>query len=181
MMTDKTDEEAGPRLQQFLGNIPGERILLGFAMVSEWRWILKRYPSFASLFTGWCDLQELASQTYQHQNSQLDKVPTYARTVGLANCLKAMGFWGWGQDEHIHSAAGDSVKVLGLLAGLLHDLLLPLDAVVEARRSEMSVYCHLPKPYHKISVPNAARHVYTARISTINGGRLSIRSPSELK
>jgi hypothetical protein len=80
LMTEKTASEAGPRLVEFLSGLKGDRILLGFNKHQEWRWISRTCPSFAALFTSWCDVQEL--------------LPQLRSPPGLAKTLKPMGIWG---------------------------------------------------------------------------------------
>lgn len=132
MMTERSPKEAGPRRFEFLSSFEGDRILLGFDMYFEWKWISRQYPSFAKLFTSWCDVQELVSQRYVQLPSQPDTLAPECPVRSLASTLKAMSFYGWTRNHQIHGRAADAVKVLAVLSGLLSDA--PLRAMGKSFR-----------------------------------------------
>lgn len=178
LMTSLLPSAAGPRLFDFISQFPGDRILLGFYMQSEWRWISRHFPSFAELFIGWCDVQELVAQRYVERSppSSPDALAMELRTPGLARTLKAMGIYGWTRAHQEHGGAGDAVKCLAILSGLLHDI--PLADVPLPKRG-VSKYCFLPKSKN---VGFSGRyHFHTARISASNNQKLPLQTPNGLE
>jgi len=167
MMTEKTAEEAGPRLVDFLSSCEGDRILLGYDMQTEWRWIARKCPSLAALFTSWCDVQELIAQ----QHAQLTPRP------GMDKTLKAMGIWGWTSSHPRHGGAADAVKLLAILSGLLCSA--PLRTESGPKQDSVSKYCHLPRA-DAIQESPGKFHFHTCRISTADGQKLPQQTPNGL-
>jgi len=177
LMTDKSPEDAGPRLHQFLSEIQGERILLGYDMKAEWRYITRNCPSLSSLFSAWCDVQELVSQRYEQLTSPTDKLPMGLQYPGLGGALKALSFYGWTHEHQMHSAAGDSVKLLAVLSGLLCDT--PLRLCQDSSGETVSLYCYLPR-VKSIKISGKV-HAYTARICTADSQKLPLQTPVGLE
>ncbi|KAH4821504.1 hypothetical protein HBI23_047440 [Parastagonospora nodorum] len=163
LMTEKPASEAGPRLIDFLSGFKGDMILLGFNMHQEWRWISRTCPSFAALFTSWCDVQEL--------------LPQLGSPPGLAKTLKAMGIWGWTSIHLRHGGAADAVRVLAVLSGLVCGV--PIREDREHKEDNVSKYCHLPKRESVREAPGKVRF-HTCRISAADGGKLPLQTPNGL-
>ncbi|KAH4354046.1 hypothetical protein HBH98_014060 [Parastagonospora nodorum] len=163
LMTEKTASEAGPRLIDFLSGFKGDMILLGFNMHQEWRWISRTCPSFAALFTSWCDVQEL--------------LPQLGSPPGLAKTLKAMGIWGWTSIHLRHGGAADAVRMLAVLSGLVCGV--PIREDREHKEDNVSKYCHLPKRESVREAPGKVRF-HTCRISAADGGKLPLQTPNGL-
>ncbi|CAO2651421.1 Nn.00g039910.m01.CDS01 [Neocucurbitaria sp. VM-36] len=167
-MTDVSEKEAGPRLQKFLSQYKGRRILVGFSILTELKWIAKNVPELVNFFTGWVDIQELVSQQ-RHGVASNDG--THTDQHGLYNTLKAMGISGWHSKHQLHVAANDAVKTLAVLSGLLcnssfQDI---------TRGGGVSIYTYLPPL--QISKIGNRYHPFTAHISTVDGNRLPLQTP----
>lgn len=163
LMTERPAPEAGPRSIDFLSGFEGDKILLGFNMHQEWRWISRTCPSFAALFTSWCDVQEL--------------VPQLESPPGLAGTLKAMGIWGWTSTHLRYGGAADAVKVLAVVSGLICGV--PIDENRETKEDNLLKYCHLPRS-ESVREANGKIHLYTCRISAADGGKLPLQTPDGL-
>jgi hypothetical protein len=177
MMTNRTQEEAGPRLEQFLTKIEGERILIGYDLQAEWIWIARKFPAISGLFTAWCNVQELVGHRYEPLTPHTHKLSEALRFFSMANALKAMSNYGWTQDNGMHGAAGDSVKLVAILSGLLCDT--PLRDCEDARGQNVSVFCYLPLSW--VTRVAGRRHAHTARVSATNGQYLPLRTPRQVE
>jgi hypothetical protein len=111
----------------------------------------------------------------EQQHSPLDEDPSAARHLGLAKVLKAMRFYGWTQDDDMHDVAGDSVKVLAVLTGLLHDVPIRVSPNIRS----VSEFSYLPSA--KVITHSGRSHEFTARNSAVIGGKLPLQTPSELR
>jgi hypothetical protein len=88
-MTDKTTERTGARLYERLSEIAGERILLGWGMQREMKWISEKCPSMARLFTSWCDVRELVAASYESNMLDTGKLTQPYQRPGGHNELVA--------------------------------------------------------------------------------------------
>jgi hypothetical protein len=88
-MTEEPDESAGARLHKYISEIPGERILLGWDMRIEMRWISEKCPSIAELFTSWCDVQELVGESYRVTKSNTEELPHRYQWPALMKTMQA--------------------------------------------------------------------------------------------
>ncbi|KAF1844905.1 uncharacterized protein K460DRAFT_416264 [Cucurbitaria berberidis CBS 394.84] len=170
-MTDVSDDEAGPRLQRFLLQYEGRRILVGFSFVAELKWMADDFPALATMFTEWVDVQDLVSNQRMDTASSNGTPPDQ---YGLYNTLKAMRISGWRSTHQRHRAANDAVKTLAVLSGLLSNI--PLQEVT--REAGVSVYDSLP-PLHA-DKRQKRHHNFTARISAADGDKLPLQTPNGL-
>jgi hypothetical protein len=118
-MTDKTTERTGARLYERLSEIAGERILLGWGMQREMKWISEKCPSMARLFTSWCDVRELVAASYESNMLDTGKLTQPYQRPGLDKTMRALRISGWRSHHQRHGAAADAVRTLAILSGLL--------------------------------------------------------------
>jgi hypothetical protein len=175
-VTDETTERAGARLFERLSEIAGERILLGWGMQREMKWISEKCPSMARLFTSWCDVQELVAASYESNMLDTGKLIQPYQRPGLDKTMRAQRISGWRSHHQRHGAAADAVRTLAILSGLL------CGATLQEHpnpKSGVSVLCTLPSLRDtKIC---GRQHYYTARIRVADGDKLPLQTPYGLE
>ena len=174
-MTDALDSNAGSHLHKYISRFEGSRILLMYHPRLEIKWIKEKCPSLTMLFSGWCDVQELVAKRYM--DLFLESRRSVWRYPSLQNTLKAMRISGWRSAHQVHGGAADSVKALAILSGLFCDV--PLREVQRFNVDSVSVFCYLPPP--KSTRIHNRWHLFTARITTVDGGKLPRMTPAELR
>lgn len=101
--------QAGPMIGKLLKDFQtlGKLILVGYDLQMEFKWISEHYPSLASCFSAWVDVQELVT-------TQCEGV-----RIGLTDAIQGLGIIDNRHNSKQHSAANDAVRNLAVLAGLL--------------------------------------------------------------
>jgi hypothetical protein len=94
---------------RMLSRYDGKRILVGFGMDAEWRWIENDCPSMALLFSAWVDLQELVSQRRKQETlGPEDDI----EQPGFTNTIKAMHIADFRGRKRRHLARNDALRCL---------------------------------------------------------------------
>ncbi|KAF2009914.1 hypothetical protein BU24DRAFT_427949 [Aaosphaeria arxii CBS 175.79] len=154
-------------IKGILSKYNGDRILVGFDLHHEFKWIVEDCPSIIPYFTAWLDVQEMASQ--RCKEFEPAKLPP--SVPGLSNVLKAMNI----QDERCHMrthyAANDALRSLIVLCGLASDPSLLSDMYSKPDTGNVSRYSQL------ICSTKGTYHPFMASISSIDGEKLPPWSP----
>jgi len=158
------EEDVCDIVVEMLSRYEGKKILVGFDMEAEWRWIENMGADVASLCSAWVDLQELVSQRRKQENLGPDND---IHRPGLSNTIHALHIADW-RDGGKHCAANDALRNLIVLSGLV------VHAPMDRPRPQ-----RLPKP-SEFSKLAALKLRPNARITAHDGGKLPLHSPSSL-
>lgn len=135
---------------QNLGNL----ILVGYDLQMEFKWISERYPSLASYFSAWVDVQELVT-------AQCGGV-----RLGLTGAVQGLGIIDNRHNAQQHSAANDAVRDLAVLAGLLSGTKL---ITTPQGKEQAKGYSSLPPVK---AFRHWAQYPFSVRLATMDGGSL---------
>ncbi|KAF2252117.1 hypothetical protein BU26DRAFT_548808 [Trematosphaeria pertusa] len=163
-------DEVVPIFDRILSGFQGKCILTGFDLHAELKWIALKYPSLATHFTAWVDVQELVWQRCKQIALEPEKVLPF----GLNKALKAMHICDWRAKSAHHCASNDAVRALRILIGLATDAPFAIpDPKVKripplntpAVRAYQAFLSRLPKP-------NYGKHPFEARVMAVDGSKL---------
>ncbi|KAL1591654.1 hypothetical protein SLS60_011652 [Paraconiothyrium brasiliense] len=155
-------------VRDFLADLPGKRVLVGYDLNRELRWISTTFPFLADLFVAWVDVQELV------YHRCIQSSPTTLRIYeqqSLSTALRAMRF-----SCHKTSATravNDCCRILQVLAGLVQAVPFIMPGPNGPRIPRFSLYPSLRKP-------DKEKHPFSLRITSADGRRLPPRSPQEV-
>jgi len=146
--------QAGPAIEKILNDFQtlGKLILVGYDLQMEFKWISEHYPSLASSFSAWVDVQELVT-------AQCEGV-----RLGLTGALQGLGIIDNRHNSQQHSAANDAVRDLAVLAGLLSGTTL-----ITTSQCKDQGYSSLP-PIKAFR--DWTQYPFSVRLATTDGGPL---------
>ncbi|KAF2107120.1 hypothetical protein BDV96DRAFT_305601 [Lophiotrema nucula] len=167
-----SEEEAGDVVAKLLSKYGENRILVGFSMVAEWRWISENCPSLAILFSGWVDVQELVSQRREEEDlgPKCDR-----RWPGMTKTLRVMGIADprCASRDNKHCPANDALRCLVILSGLIHNAPFVFDPPRGPKTPVIRAFNCLGSLYRVSSG-------FTAMITTDDRSRLPTVTPDSL-
>lgn len=158
-------------IESMLSKYKGRRILVGFDLYNEYKWITDECPTIISCFTAWLDVQEFAMQ--RCKEFAAETVPANPNPLGLSEILKAMDIRDERRHSKTHYAINDALRSLIVLCGLASNPCL-LSELRSRPASRHSVQCYSQLKF----TTGGAQHPFIARVSTaFNGGKLPPWSP----
>jgi hypothetical protein len=155
-------------VRDFLSNLPGRCILVGYDLSRELRWISTTFPSLADLFIAWIDVQEML----YHRCLESSPIFRVYEQLGLSTALRTMDFSAPSRSATTR-AVNDCCRLLQVLAGLVQSVPFSLPGPRGPRIPRFSMYPRLPKP-------DKEKSPFALRITPSNGQRLPPRSPREV-
>ncbi len=157
--------QAGPACEKILAGFRGPFILVGYDLSTELKWISEKYPTFASYFSAWLDVQELVGRAYN------------GHFIGLTNALHGLGIIDNRHNYHYHSAANDAVRNLAILAHLLSGAKVAFQPPPPNKEEEVKRWSSLP---HLRQYGPRTNYPFSARVSTTDGDALPDLTLEEL-
>lgn len=156
--------QAGPAIEKILMDFQnlGKLILVGYDLQMEFKWISEHYPSLASYFSAWVDVQELV--TAKCEGVQL----------GLTGAVQNLGMIDNRHNSQQHSAANDAVRDLAVLAGLLSGTKL----ITTPQCKDQIKGCSSLAPVKAFR--DWTQYPFSVRLATMDGGPLPQISPRNL-
>ena len=161
-------EQVEGLVRDFLSNLPGKCILVGYDLKQELRWMSSTLPSLADLFVAWVDVQELV----YHRSISSSPTSRVHEQLGLATALQTMGLSAAPRARNTR-AVNDCCRIFQVLAGLIQSVPFSLPGPRGPRIPSFSKYISLPRP-------DRERHPFALRISRSDGRRLPLRSTHEV-
>lgn len=156
-----SEEDVGDIAARTLSKYEGKKVLVGFGMNAEFRWMLEKCTVLVESFEAWVDMQELVCHRRKEEGLG-DNIP------GLTTTLQEMHFNNR-RGSSGHNAASDAIRTLAVLSGLVFHV--PM--VVPPPR------CRGSQMFSKL--PNLKSiHAFSVRVMSENGGRLPIISSQSL-
>lgn len=165
-ITIASEKEIVPAMDEMLKRFRGQRnlILVGYDMYREFRWISECWPTMASYFSGWVDVQELVPAGSDRVQVSLNDALRACKIIDDRSRIPS----------NQHAPATDGVRSLAVLAALLDEREVNL---ASPATSPIKVYNCLPRP---ASLRPRGQFPFSARISTAAGSQLPLRTPTEL-
>jgi hypothetical protein len=158
-------------IESILAKYKGRRILVGFDLYNEFKWITDECPTIFSYFAAWLDVQEFAMQRCKEFAAESE--PANLSPPGLSDVLKVMNIRDQRRHLKTHYAVNDALRSLIVLCGLASDPCL-LSDMRSRPASRHSVQCYSQLKF----TTGGAQHPFIARVSTaVNGGKLPPWSP----
>ncbi|KAJ4359519.1 uncharacterized protein N0V89_000074 [Didymosphaeria variabile] len=153
----------------FLSKFPGRRILVGYDLNRELRYISSTLSFLADFFNAWVDVQELV------YHCCIENSPPTLRIYeqqALATALQAMRF-AVPSKSTATRAVNDCCRILQVLTGLVQALPFSLPGPRGPRVPRFSLFPSLPKPDYE-------KHPFSLRITPSDGRRFPPASPRDV-
>jgi hypothetical protein len=132
-------EDVVQALRQFPARFEGNRILVGYSMLMEFKWIARTCPLISTCFSGWIDVQDLITQhCFNHGWNRW--CPLTQDTAIEAMCIRPQRHRGYPRRQN---AADDALYSLCILSGVLHNTP-PLKYEDLEYRDGLRLYAYLP-------------------------------------
>jgi hypothetical protein len=156
-----SEEDVGDIVARMLSKYKEKKVLVGFGMNAEFRWMSEKCTVLAESFEAWVDMQELVC--HRRKEEGLGE-----NTPGLTTTLKELHFSNR-RGGSGHNAASDAIRTLAVLSGLVSHA--PMTESPPGRRG-IQKFWKLPKP--------KSIHPFSVQVTTEDGGRLPKLSPQSL-